>query len=211
MLYFIDMRPSAAEVVRTAVAMTPVGEPFASRNFLSRGRPGAVQKALERLAQAGVIRRVAQGVFVRPERSPHIKGEVPAEVSKVAKAVAERSGAIIQVHGAEAARQMGFSTQVPMQTIFLTSGPNKKIMVGNLVVRLKHACPRKLALAGRPAGVALAALWYLGKREVEPVTFGRIEHKIGPAEFTALTGARLQMPGWMLKALDQFEQTRSAG
>lgn len=127
------------------------------------------------------------------------------------KTIAERSGAVIQVNGAEAARRMGLSTQVPMQTIFRTSGPSKNIKVGSRVVQLKHASPRKLLLAGRPAGLALAALWYLGKEEVAPTTFAKIERSIGEAEFKALIAARAQMPAWMAKALEQYQKVRPAG
>jgi uncharacterized protein DUF6088 len=207
------MKPPAntAQAVRAAVARARPGEPFASRKLMGHGPHTAVQRELSRLAKAGTIRRIAHGIFVRPERSRHVHGEVPPELSKVAKALAERTGAVIQVHGAEAALRMGLTTQVPMQTIFQTSGPSKSIKVGNRIVQLKHASSRKLALAGRPAGVALAALWYLGKAEVAPSTFEIIRRKLGPAEFMALAGARAQMPAWMAEALDRYQEALPPG
>lgn len=205
------MKQSAAQIVRTALTKIPAGEPFAARPLLARGPQAAMQKELERLAKTGAIRRVAYGIFVRPEHSPYVKGEVPPEITKVVKAAAQQSGTVVQVHGAEAARRLGFSTQVPMQSQFLTSGISKTLKVGNLAIRLKHVSPRKLVLAGRPAGLALTALWYLGKEEVGPSTFSQIERKIGSSEFEALTKARNHMPAWMSKALHAYEQVRTVG
>ncbi len=202
---------SAAKTVRSAVARTPEGQPFAGRTLAIHGQREAVQRELSRLVQAGKIHRVAHGIFVRPERSPYVKGEVPPEPMEVAKAIAQRTGAVVEVSGAEAARRLGLSIQVPMQHIFQTSGPNTKFGLGSRKVRLKHVAPRKLVLAGRPAGVALAALWYLSKNEVEPSTFGPIERKIGPEEFEALRQAKTHMPAWMAKALERYDLERSPG
>lgn len=197
---------NAAEAVRSAVARTPQGQPFAGRTLAIHGRREAVQRELSRLAQAGKIRRIAHGIFVRPEQSPYVRGEVPPEPLEVARAIAERTGAVVEISGAEAAKRLGLSTQVPMQYIFQTSGPNSEFSVGSRRVRLKHVAPRKLVLAGRPAGIALTALWYLGKREVEPSTFATIERKLSTEEFKVLTEAKTHMPAWMARALDQYEE-----
>ena len=207
----MNTTPNVARAVRKAVARTPAGKPFVGSRLAVHGQPSAVQRELSRLVQAGVLRRPAHGVFVRPETSAYVKGHVPAEISTVVQAIAEHGGAKVQVHGAEAAQRMGFSTQVPVQSIFQTTGPSRQLKVGARVVHLKHASPRKLALAGRPAGVALAALWFLGKREVHPETFEKIAQRLGPSEFRVLASARSQMPAWMIRALEQYESKHSVG
>lgn len=118
---------------------------------------------------------MARGVFVRPEVSRFV-GKVMPDPQKVAETVARTTGSIIQVHGAEAARRLELSTQVPTQPVFVTSGPTKSIRVGKMEIRLQHVCQRKLALAGRPAGLALAAMWYLGKKEMTPALIEKIRH-----------------------------------
>lgn len=75
-----------------------------------------------------------------------------------------------------------------------------------LSVRLQHVAARKLALAGRPAGQALSALWYLGKHQVTPATFERIAAKLPQAEFEVLRGAKSAMPAWMVEALRRYEE-----
>ena len=78
--------------------------------------------------------------------------------------------------------------------------------MGKLQVRLQHVAARKLVLAGRPAGQALSALWYLGRRQVTPATFERIAAKLPQVEFEALRSAKASMPAWMLEALRRYEE-----
>ncbi|MDS1140791.1 DUF6088 family protein [Pusillimonas sp. SM2304] len=125
---------------------------------------------------------------------------------QVAQAVAAAEGAIIEIHGAEAARRLGLSTQMPVQAVFHTTGSSHMIRLGKLLVQLQHVAPRKLALAGRPAGQALAALWYLGRSQVTPDTFKQIAKKLPASEFEALSQAKASMPAWMIEALTRYER-----
>ena len=61
--------------------------------------------------------------------------------------------------------------------------------MGALDVTLKHVSPRRFALAGRPAGTALAALWYLGRREVDEAVIEQVRRKLSVEEFGALVAA----------------------
>jgi hypothetical protein len=193
------------KLIRQRIEAMPVGEPFTPAKFRECGTRASVDQTLCRLVKTGVIERVARGVFVRPEVSRFVGKVMPAPL-KVAETVAQTTGAVVQVHGAEAALRLGLTTQVPTQSIFVTSGPSRHIRLGKMEIRLKHACQRKLALAGRPAGLALAAMWYLGKTQVTPALVERIRHKLGPSEFAALKSATRSMPAWMSDAIFRNEQ-----
>jgi len=77
-----------------------------------------------------------------------------------------------------------------------------------LEVQLKHVPKRKVALAGSPAGEALSALWYLGREEVTPEIFGRIEERLPNEEFAVLANKQKVMPGWMREALWEYQRER---
>ncbi|AEK57400.1 DUF6088 family protein [Acidithiobacillus caldus] len=191
--------------IRKHIEAIPVGEPFTPTAFLGYGTRASVDQTLSRLAKAGWIERVTRGVFVRPEINRFV-GKVMPEPLKVAETVAKTTGAVVQVHGAEAARRLELTTQVPTQSVFVTSGPSKRIRVGEMEIRLQHVCQRKLTLAGRPAGLALAAMWYLGKREVTPALVEKIRRKLGPSEFEMLKSATSSMPAWMSDAIFRSER-----
>ncbi len=192
------------EMVREKAQQLPLGHPVSAKTFATYGSRAAVDQALSRLVKDGVLSRPTRGVYLRPRTSPHI-GEVPAEPMKVAEAIAAEFGGVVQIHGAEAARRLGFSTQVPARPIFYTSGPNRRFYLGQMEVTLKHVSARKLALAGSMAGVALTALWYLGKDNVSPETIERVRARLAPEEFEALRTATQVMPGWMRDAFADHE------
>ncbi len=194
-----------AKTIRQRIEAMPVGEPFTPTAFLECGTRASVDQTLARLVKAGVIERVTRGVFVLPEISRFV-GKVSPSPLKVAETIAKTTGAVIQVHGAEAARRLELTTQMPTQPVFVTSGPSKRIRVGKMEISLQHVCQRKLALAGRPAGLALAAMWYLGKKEVTPALVEKIRHKLGPNEFAALKGVISSMPAWMSNAIFRNER-----
>lgn len=201
------MKPTTktAELIRQRIQAMPLGEPFTPMALLECGTRASVDQTLSRLVKAKEIERVARGVFVRPEISRFV-GKVMPEPLKLAETVGRTTGAVVQVHGAEAARRLELSTQVPVQPIFLTSGPSKRIRVGEMEIRLQHVCQRKLALAGRPAGLALTAMWYLGQTAVTPALIEKIRHKLGKSEFEALKSATSSMPAWMSDALFRNER-----
>ena len=193
------------ERIRNQIEATPVGEPFTTAAFLKLGSRAAVDQVLHRLTQAGQICRISRGVYVRPKISPYV-GQVLPEPYEVARAIAQSMGATLQVHGAEAARHFGLSTQVPTQAVYYTSGATRHARLGKLNVILKHAEPRKMALAERAAGMALSALRYLGREHVNPGVIEIIREKLPCEEFQALRGATYAMPGWLSDAFYQHER-----
>lgn len=193
-----------AKLIRERIEAMQTGEPFTPAAFLECGTRASVDQTLSRLVKAELIARVTRGVFVRPEVSRFV-GKVSPSPLKVAETVARAIGAVVQIHGAEAARRLELTTQVLTQSVFLTSGPSKCIRVGEMEIRLQHVCQRKLALAGRPAGLALAAMWYLGKNEMTPALIEKIRRKLGTSEFEVLKSATSSMPAWMSDAIFRYE------
>lgn len=176
-------------------------------SFAHLGSRSSVDQALSRLAKSGQIERVQQGIYVKPGRGRHVARALP-RAEQIARSIAASNGKPVQVHGAEAARRLGLSTQQPAETVLLTTGLSKprRIRVGSSVAELRPASERRLILAGRPAGTALSALWYLGKEEVTPEVVNTIRRKLPPEEFKALFARRTELPQWMREALEGHQK-----
>ena len=114
------------------------------------------------------------------------------------------------LHGAEAVLALGLSTQVPMKSVFYTSGPSRKIHVGCQEVLLKHANPRLLAFGNGPVGMAFAALWYMGKNQVTPETLKTVRGKLTSSEFSELRRSA-QLPPWLTEAFQKLEKAEGHG
>jgi Family of unknown function (DUF6088) len=196
---------TTVEAIRSHIKRIAAGEPFTSTQFVGTGRRAAVDQALSRFCKRGEIIRVTRGVFVRPKKNRYV-GEVMPGPSKVAQAVASAHGEMIQVQGAEAARLMGLTTQMPLQSVFYTSGPNRRLKIGKLQLVLKHVTPRKLALSGRPSGLALCALRYLGKEQVTKEVIESIRRKLSPEAFEEFAAETKSMPAWLTDVLLKFER-----
>ncbi len=194
-----------SKAIYQAISGLRPGEPFTPARFASLGSRGSIHQTLMRLTQDGRIKRIGRGLYTVPSKRRSEPPPLPSP-RVVAQTVAATEGATVEMHGAEAAQRFGFKVTPPPCPMFYTTGSSRTLHVGAQVVRLLHVAPRKLILAGRPAGEALAALWYLGRRQVTPETFARIAAQLPAAEFEALRKAKPWMPGWMIEALRGYEE-----
>ena len=195
---------STTSAIRTRIKKLPRGKMFTSSHFTAHGSPGAVDRALSRIVREGEIERLSRGVFVRPRKSRFV-GKVFPGVTDVVRVIARKKGETIQVHGAEAARRFGLTTQVPTAHVFHTNASSRQVRIGKTTVRLiRTSNHRRLQFAGEPAGLALAALWYLGKDSVTPEAVVKVRAALSPEEFEKLRSASL--PAWMTKTLGAVSQ-----
>lgn len=197
---------SITRTISEKINEIPRGQPFTNSSLQEYGTRAAVDQALSRLARSKEIVRVARGVYVRPQRSELLGKPIMPRPEEVVRVMAEAEGTTLQVHGAEAARRLGLTTQMPTQLVFLTNGRSKTVRVGKSTVQLKHAAQNKLALAGQPAGLALVALLYLGKEHADVEIVDRIRRQLPQEEFEALLGVRSLMPGWLNNLFHKYVQ-----
>lgn len=143
------------------------GKLFFTEDFVSIGNAKAVSKALERLEEKGEIRRVARGIYKKPQFSPFV-GEVRgASIDDIAKAIARRDKARIIPTGAYALNVLGLSTQVPMNVVYLTDGAARRINVGKgKGILFKKTSPKNLATKGNISGLVIQALKALEKDKI---------------------------------------------
>jgi hypothetical protein len=132
------------------------GAPFSISQFHTLGTAASVQKALSRLAQEGVIERVAKGIYVRPKAlagMPSIK--ITASAEQIAKKWAQQNGYTLVRQGIESAYRLGLQTQAPVKTVFWSNGANRTFSVGNETVEVRHVAESKLRWKSRPEGELL--------------------------------------------------------
>jgi len=187
---------SAILKIREHIAKLPSGEPFSSSSLWHLASTDNVRKILSRLVEAGEIERVGRGMFVKPK---HIKGLGMAlpTLMEIAAALSQSTGETITIHGAEAARQLQFTTQVPMKIVFYTSGNSRTLKYANRTITLKHVSPSKLIAANTLAGVVLCALLYLGRENVTVDTINIISKRITKDDFARVIKLTNKMPAWL--------------
>ena len=175
-------------------ADSPEGMLLCPSALLHLGGRAAVDQALSRLARKGELMRIYQGVYVRPVQTRF--GPRPPALEKVLASLSVLWGETIVPCGGMAANALGLTTQVPIRSVYLTSGPNRKLRLGELVVEFRHAPRWQMTAPHRPAGEAVRALAWLGPKEVV-AGLGAIGRKLSAEDIRELAASRAVMPAWM--------------
>jgi hypothetical protein len=202
-----NLKTSTISQIREQIAKAPAGKPFVGSSLRHLAPTDNLRKILERLAKSGEIKRVARGVFIKPKQVAYL-GEYLPSTREVVEVLAHASGEIISIHGAEAARQLRLTTQVPMQTVFYTTGNSRKIKIGKRVVTLKHISPKKLIMPGTIVGTVITALWYLGRKNVSSKTLEIIHQQLTQKDFNTVLQQIPYMPAWMASVFFHFQQSK---
>jgi len=176
----------------------PEGAPVSAKGLLHLGNRAAIDQALSRLTVRGQLIRAGRGVYMRPIASRF--GTRAPSVEQAVEALATQKGEVIVSSGAAAANALGLTTQVPVRFVYLTSGRNRKMRLGEQVVELRHAPRWQLVLANRPAGEAVRALAWLGPEKAE-AALTTLKRKMPPGAFDELVAAAPQLPTWLAQSI----------
>lgn len=189
---------SVQHSVKSKVTRGRNGSVYTRQSFADLGSSAAVSKALARLAERGTLERIGQGIYVKPRHHPLLGRVLPGADEVVSQLVRQRGGQV-QPHGAELARRLGLSTQMPLRPVFEGSAGQRTLHLGKLEVSMRRA-PRSLkALLGRPAGEALSALRFLGQAGVTREAITTLRRHLGDEEFAVLQAHAPQ--GWLREYL----------
>ena len=142
-----DSMSSLPTLILNQASESPEGALLCPNALLHLGARAAIDQALSRLARRGRLLRVCQGMYVMPIDTRF--GTRPPAVEKVIASLSALLGETIVPSGGAAANALGLTTQAPVRPVYLTSGPNRRLKLGELAVDLRHA-----SLAGKPGEAA---------------------------------------------------------
>ena len=171
--------------------------------------PSYISKLLSAAADEGRLMRLSGGIFMKPANTAY--GVAMPSMLQIAEAIAERDHVQILPVGETAENIFGFSEQVPMKTMFLTSGSARAININGRVLQFKRGVPRNFAFKDKHLAAFCQALKSIGDgnitEEQMSVIYEVMKHYRNSAE------ARediLLMPLWirrlLTKVLKEIEQ-----
>ncbi len=187
---------TVAKGVMAAAKQLPEGAVMSAKELLHLGSRPAVDQALKRLAVRKELLRAARGLYVRPV---HTRFGIRApSAEKVMKEIARIRSETIARHGAAAANALGLTTQVPIRSVYLTTGRIRKLKLGAESIELHHAPPWMLRQS--LAGEVLRALCWMGKSHVGEALV-KLKNKLPPEALEELVASRPALPGWLSKSI----------
>lgn len=131
-----------------------------------------VSKLLALSANFNKLERLAKGIYYKPIVTQY--GNVYPTTEEIVKSIAERDHADILPSGEAALNALGFSTQVPMKPVFITTGSPRVIKVGNKTIRLKSRIPGICAFKSKLMPILVMALRAKGRNNISAEDLGHL-------------------------------------
>jgi len=158
------MNESISKMIKIRVAQFEDGKLLTISDFKDVDNDNLVTRTLSRLQKEGVVVRVANGIYMNPIKTQF--GILQPTLDQIAKKIAERDKAKIMPTGDMALNILGFSTQVPMNAVYLTNGAKRKVKVGNRSILFKNVVQKNFEYKGILLPLIIIALKELGEKQV---------------------------------------------
>lgn len=165
-------------------------------DFAEFGTAENVKKVLLRLDKKRLLVRVAHGIYLYPKIDKEL-GILYPSTESIAEAIAKRDKIRIIPTGIYALQQLGISTQIPMNVVYLTDGAPRKIKVGKRTITFKKTVPKNLAIKNRTLSNVVQALKELGKKNVTEEVRQKIKWALENIPKETLKEEIFNAPVWM--------------
>ena len=150
------------------------GTIFITSDFMDLASSDAANRALLRLEEAGLIRRVLFGVYEYPEYNEFLEEFVAPSPDKVARALARKFGWTIVACGDTALNLLGLSTQVPSVWLYVSDGTYKEYTYGNTTIKFKRTTNKEISKLSPKTALVIQAIKALGKENITDEIIGKI-------------------------------------
>ena len=137
------------------------GQVWVPTDFAQLGSRDAIDKALQRMVQAGELRRIDRGLYDKPKINSLTKRPTTPDYRVVTEAIARRDHLRLLVDGMTAANDLGLTNAVPARVTIHTETRRRAVQLDKLTIEFKQTAPSRLYWAGRPAMRVVQALHWL--------------------------------------------------
>ena len=165
-------------------------------DFAGFGTAENVKKVLLRLEKKQLLVRLAHGIYLYPKIDKEL-GILYPSTESIAEAIAKRDKIRIIPTGIYALQQLGISTQIPMNVIYLTDGAPRKIKVGKRTITFKKTVPKNLAIKNKILSNIVQGLKELGKENITDEVKQKINQALEKVPVEILKEEILNAPVWV--------------
>jgi Family of unknown function (DUF6088) len=178
--------------IKKHILELPKGTIFSTREMLNYGRRSAVDQCLYRLVKVGRIVRLAWGVFMNEE--PDIVW--PSSI-RVAMEKAKAFGKQVLIDAVDAGKVLGLKDFGNKKITYAVQGHSSSFKYRGISIHLRGVCERKMALGDNSIGLAIRALWQIGRRECDLISIMKVTNKFNRSERLRFRQSCRNMPAWL--------------
>lgn len=179
------------------------GAIFFPSDFVDISSTDATRQTLSRLVKRGEIRRIAQGIYCIPRENKMLGLEIMPTSDEIAKRVAERDRVKIVPTGDIALNQTGLSTQLPVNTVYLTNGARKQIALsnGNKIIFRESNELRIFEFASRLMMLIVSAMRTIGESMITESQIEKLKELLSNVSEQDYKHDIVLAPAWVRKRL----------
>ncbi len=179
-----------SEQIRQTIADMPKEAVFSSADFVSVGTRAAVDQTLHRMMRAGVIARVARGLYAAAGQR--------VDAQTLAHAVAQKTG-----------ERLGLVPSAGPDDLLVvpTSGLSRTVKAAGHTMQFRRMSQRKVQLAASPKGRTLLALWTRGMNKLTTLEIQRATGDWLDGEIDSYAAL---IPAWLRTAIQQANAPRKS-
>ena len=183
--------------IRERIDSAADGTIFVNSDFVDVTDPETVRRNLNRLTQAGILRRILKGVYEKPKYSKLLEEYVAADPDAVAKALARSYHWTIAPCGNTALNLLGLSTQVTAVWSYISDGPYKTYEWNSTKLEFKHRTNKEITGLSYMTSLVIQALKTLGKSNVTPDIIQTLSEKLSDDEKLACLKEAAESTDWV--------------
>ena len=165
-------------------------------DFINFGTAENVKKVLLRLEKKEVLFRLAHGIYLYP-KNDKVLGTLFPSTEEIAAAIAKRDKARIIFTGVQALQQLGLSTQIPMNVVYLTDGAARRIKVGKRTITFKKTTPKNLTIKDKKLNIVIQGLKELGKENIDDIAKHKIKKVLQQMTIESIKEDSVAAPTWI--------------
>lgn len=175
------------------------GSIFYPDDFIDLGTSDAIRQSLTRLCKDEIIVRLAQGMYCYPEIDIELGlGMLLPSSEDIAQSLAKRDCARIVPTGSYALHVLGLSTQIPLNSVYMTDGSARHIELYNgKEITFKRTTPKNLSFTSKLAMLITFALKSLGQINIEQTIIQKIHQLLRNEPKSEVMKDLSLMPGWI--------------
>ena len=194
--------------IRDRIKRAKAGSVFAMVDFADLAPNNAANRGVTRLAAEGVLIPVIRGIYQKPKYSTLLKENVLPGVDEVAAALARKCGWTIRADGDTALNQLGLSTQVPANWVYLSDGPYRKFAFLRGTIVFKHSANRLLGNLSRETALVVQALRALGREHLTGETLQRLAERFNAKTWKMIEEESVCVSSWIREAILRVKEFR---
>lgn len=195
----VNMVEGIENKIYNSIKRRKKGAIFFASDFAHVGNGPAVNKAMERLANAQKILRLSKGIYCKPRIDTELGlGVIYPTLEDIAEALAKRDRSRIMPAGDYALNRLGLSTQVPMNAVYYTDGTPRKVHIYNgRGIRFLRIAPKRLAFKNKLSAMLTFALLEVGRGNLSKEQENRIKELLTKVPQEAFVNDYPLMPDWI--------------